>query len=196
MPPQFDVFLCHNSEDKPAVIEIAEQLQAQGLKSWLDVWELRPGAIWQYALEQQIESIGAAAVFVGAHGFGPWQSEEVYAFLQEFIRRHCPVIPVILPQTKKPPELPIFLRNRHWVDFRLPEPAPLEQLTWGITGRRPSELSPTTESMPITVDIDNDLSHDSSEESVAIQRAPEDDLASEQGINYGYLRDLLQVKAW
>jgi hypothetical protein len=38
---QFDVFLCHNSEDKPAVIEIAQQLQQNGLKPWLDVWELR-----------------------------------------------------------------------------------------------------------------------------------------------------------
>jgi hypothetical protein len=61
---QFDVFLCHNSEDKPAVIEIAQQLKQSHLQPWLDVWELRPGSIWQYALEQQIENIGAAAVFV------------------------------------------------------------------------------------------------------------------------------------
>jgi len=26
MEQQFDVFLCHNSEDKPAVIQIAQQL--------------------------------------------------------------------------------------------------------------------------------------------------------------------------
>jgi TIR domain len=67
---KFDVFLCHNSEDKPAVIEIAEQLQRRGLKPWLDVWELQPGAIWQYALEQQIESIGCCCCFRGAAG--PW----------------------------------------------------------------------------------------------------------------------------
>ena len=116
---KFDVFLCHNSEDKAAVIEIAEQLRRRGLKPWLDVWELQPGAIWQFALEQQIESIGAVAVFAGQKGMGPWQSEEVYAFLQEFIRRKCPVIPVMLTETLTQPRLPIFLKNRHWVDLAL-----------------------------------------------------------------------------
>lgn len=138
---KFDVFLCHNSEDKSAVIEIAEQLRRRGLKPWLDVWELQPGAIWQFALEQQIESIGAVAVFAGQKGMGPWQSEEIYAFLQEFIRRKCPVIPVMLPETQTQPRLPIFLRNRHWVDFRLQNPDPFSQLIWGITGKRPSEES-------------------------------------------------------
>lgn len=138
---KFDVFLCHNSEDKTAVIEIAEQLRRRGLKPWLDVWELQPGAIWQFALEQQIESISAVAVFAGQKGMGPWQSEEIYAFLQEFIRRKCPVIPVMLPETQTQPRLPIFLRNRHWVDFRLQNPDPFSQLIWGITGKRPSEES-------------------------------------------------------
>jgi formylglycine-generating enzyme required for sulfatase activity len=135
---QFDVFLCHNSEDKPAVIQIAQQLQQNNLKPWLDVWELQPGAIWQYSLEQQIERIGAVAVFVGQQGLGPWQSEEIYAFLQEFISRKCPVIPVMLADAPEQPKLPIFLRNRHWVDFRLQAPDPLVQLVWGITGLRPS----------------------------------------------------------
>jgi hypothetical protein len=132
----FDVFLCHNSEDKLAVIEIAEQLRFRGIKPWLDIWELQPGAIWQSELEQQIESIGAVAVFAGQRGIGPWQSEEIYAILQEFTRRKCPVIPVLLPDVQEQPHMPIFLRNRHWVDFRLQEPNPLSQLLWGISGKK------------------------------------------------------------
>jgi hypothetical protein len=104
---QFDVFLCHNSEDKPAVMEIAQQLRQNGLKPWLDLWELRPGSIWQFVLEQQIENIGAAAVFVGQQGLGPWQEQEIYAFLQEFMRRKCPVIPVLLSDAPQQPRLPI-----------------------------------------------------------------------------------------
>lgn len=138
---QFDVFLCHNSEDKSAVIEIAQQLQHNRLKPWLDAWELRPGSIWQFALEQQIESIGAAAVFVGKQGLGPWQSEEIYAFLQEFIRRRCPVIPVLLPDALQQPSLPALLRNRHYVDFRQQNPDPLQQLIWGITGQKSDETT-------------------------------------------------------
>ena len=137
---KFDVFLCHNSEDQPAVIEIAEQLQHNNLKPWLDVWELKPGTIWQFALEQQIECIGAAAVFVGQQGLGPWPREEIYSFLQEFLRRKCPVIPVILSDAPKLPKLPVFLRNRHWVDFRLHQPDPLVQLIWGVTGQKPESV--------------------------------------------------------
>ncbi len=178
---QFDVFLCHNSEDKRAVIEIAQQLQQNRLKPWLDAWELQPGAIWQYALEQQIERIGAAAVFVGKQGLGPWQSEEIYAFLQEFIGRRCPVIPVMLPDAPQQPRLPVFLRSRHWVDFRLQEPDPLVQLIWGITGQKPDNLIDTAEVISV-------------QESPIVARREEDDLVSEQGIDYTHLRDLLKAQ--
>lgn len=67
---EFDVFLCHNSQDKPEVIEIAEQLKQQGLNPWLDIWELRPGLSWQEVLEEQIEQIQSAAVFVGGISVG------------------------------------------------------------------------------------------------------------------------------
>ena len=40
---RFDVFMCHNSEDKPAVVALAEQLEVAGVRPWLDKWELRPG---------------------------------------------------------------------------------------------------------------------------------------------------------
>ncbi len=39
----FDVFLCHNSADKPAVKRIGEKLKQRGILPWLDEWELRPG---------------------------------------------------------------------------------------------------------------------------------------------------------
>ena len=67
----FDVFLCHNSDDKPAVREIAQQLVREGIKPWLDEREIRPGTSWQTALEQQIGFIKSAAVFVGDSGIGP-----------------------------------------------------------------------------------------------------------------------------
>ena len=61
-----DVFLCHNSEDKPAVRQIGELLIQKRVVPWLDEWDLRPGLPWQEALEEQIEQINSAAVFVGA----------------------------------------------------------------------------------------------------------------------------------
>ncbi len=136
-PDTFDVFLCHNSQDKQSVEDIARRLQARGLRPWLDKWELRPGLPWQRALEEQIGAIGAAAVFVGPNGPGPWQQLEQEAFLRQFVQRQCPVIPVILPGLVSAPELPAFLGSMTWVDFRLPDPDPMDQLIWGITGVNP-----------------------------------------------------------
>jgi hypothetical protein len=135
----FDVFLCHNSEDKPAVREIAQRLVKEGIKPWLDVEQIRPGTTWQTALGEQIESIKSAAVFVGNSGTGPWQGEEIQALLSQFVKRKCPVIPTVLASAMKTPELPWTLQNRHWVDFRVSEPDPLKQLVWGITGVKPGE---------------------------------------------------------
>jgi hypothetical protein len=91
----FDVFLCHNSEDKPAVREIAQKLIGAGIKPWLDAEQIRPGTTWQTALGEQIESIKSAAVFVGENGLGPWQNEEIQAFLSQFMERKSPVIPAV-----------------------------------------------------------------------------------------------------
>ncbi|MCC5650587.1 GUN4 domain-containing protein [Nostoc sp. XA013] len=167
---KFDVFLCHNSKDKPAVIEVAEQLQQRGIVPWLDIWHLRPGLSWQRALEQQIDQIGAAAVFVGGSGFGPWQSQEIDAFIRAFVNRQCPVIPVLLPDAPQEPKLPIFLQGLMWVDFRLQSPEPMGQLMWGITGNKPGT---TPIIQPPTA---------------------RDDLSSEKGIDYTRLRDLLAAK--
>ena len=135
----YDVFLCHNSEDKPAVKKIGERLKERGILPWLDEWELRPGLPWQQLLEAQIEQIKSAAVFVGETGIGPWQDMELYAFIREFVRRECPVIPVILADCKGTPDLPIFLEGMTWVDFRKRDPDPMEQLIWGITGERSAQ---------------------------------------------------------
>lgn len=132
----FDVFLCHNSKDKEAVKRIGELLKARGILPWLDEWELRPGLPWQELLEQQIAQIKSAAVFVGKEGMGPWQQQELNAFLREFVDRGCPVIPVVLKDAPKKPDLPIFLRGMTWVDFRKENPDPLKRLVWGITGKR------------------------------------------------------------
>jgi hypothetical protein len=133
----FDVFLCHNSEDKPAVREICQKLVKEGIKPWLDIEQIWPGTTWQTVLGEQIKSIKSAAVFVGNSGIGPWQNEEVQAFLSNFLERKCPIIPVVLPSAKTTLELPWTLKNRHCVDFRVSDPDPLKQLIWGITGRRP-----------------------------------------------------------
>ena len=40
---QFDVFLAHNSKDKPEVIKIANKLRQGGLNPWLDKEQIFAG---------------------------------------------------------------------------------------------------------------------------------------------------------
>jgi len=108
----FDVFLCHHSTDKTTVKLIGELLKEKGLLPWLDEWELRPGFPWQSLLEEQIENIKAAAVFMGKNGIGPWQDQEIAAFLRQFIKRQCPVKPLKLPDVNTDDQLPRAIASK------------------------------------------------------------------------------------
>jgi GTPase SAR1 family protein len=132
----FDVFLCHNSKDKPQVMAIGERLKERGILPWLDIWEIRPGMRWQKELRRVIRAVKTAAVFYGPSGAGPFQELEVESLVGEFAKRGKPVIPVILEGRQGNPRLPPFLDSWHRVDMRNPSPDPFEQLVWGITGER------------------------------------------------------------
>ncbi len=138
MPEGFDVFLNHNSRDKPVVEEICTWLEAQGLRVWLDKKEFRPGFPWQESLEEGIQTSRAVAVCIGFDGLGPWQEPEARAFIAQSRREKIPVIPVLLPGCPESSQLTLFLQAFAWVDLRegLTE-AGLARLVWGITGKRP-----------------------------------------------------------
>jgi len=134
----FDVFLSHNSKNKPVVRELATELKRRGLKVWFDEWELVPGRPWQEAIEEIIQTTKTATVLVGKDGMGPWEIPEMRACLSEFVNRQLPVIPVLLPEAPKKIELPLLLRLFTWVDLRKGFTKDgIDKLEWGITGKRP-----------------------------------------------------------
>ncbi|MEF8704732.1 MAG: toll/interleukin-1 receptor domain-containing protein [Candidatus Accumulibacter sp. UW26] len=137
-PVHFDVFLSHNSRDKPAVRELKAALERHGLAVWLDDDELRPGEHWQPRLEAAIRGCRSIAAIIGKNGLGPWEDEEIQAALRLAVRDKRPVIPVLLADAPGEPDLPLFLAIRKCVDLR---PAlnddNLGELVWGITGTKP-----------------------------------------------------------
>lgn len=134
---EYDVFLSYNKKDRDRVIVIGEKLKDFGVAPWFDEWDLRPGLPWKSLLEKDVPNIKSAAIFISEVGIGRWQRREIEIFLDEFVNRGCPVIPVLLPNTPDP-ELSPFLRTMTWVDFRRADPNPMERLIWGITGKRVS----------------------------------------------------------
>jgi hypothetical protein len=130
---RFDVFLSHNSVDKPAVEELDQALRGRELTTWFDREQLVAGQRWQDDLEEIILTARTAAIIIGQHGMGPWQELERRALLQESVRRGLPLIPVLLPGAPAPNELSPFLQLFMAVDLRSGlSPEGLERLVRGI----------------------------------------------------------------
>jgi formylglycine-generating enzyme required for sulfatase activity len=57
------VFLCHSSNDKPAVRELYQKLRAEAwIQPWLDEEELYPGQDWNMEIEKTVEAADAIIV--------------------------------------------------------------------------------------------------------------------------------------
>jgi tetratricopeptide (TPR) repeat protein len=117
----YDVFLSHNSQDKPQVEALAHRLGKRGFIPFLDRWCLVPGEPWQEAIEEALRASASCAVFLGPGDISPWHNKEMRAALIRQAReRTFRVIPVLLPGATRPDEqnLPPFLELFTWVDFR------------------------------------------------------------------------------
>jgi hypothetical protein len=133
-----DVFLSHNSEDKPLVREIARVLQQEGLTVWLDEWSLTPGHLWQEEIEAALGTTRSIAVFIGKRGVGRWEAPEMRAGISMSLLRGVPVIPVLLPGGPEPNALPMFLKAYTCVDIRMGlNPESMFRLKCGIRGLAP-----------------------------------------------------------
>lgn len=53
---EFDVFLSHNSKDKPRVRALAKRLREAGLRVWFDEWVIQPGDDIYLAIEHGLEA--------------------------------------------------------------------------------------------------------------------------------------------
>ncbi len=52
---KYDVFISHSEKDKPAVRELAERLRKDGLRVWLDEWEIKPGDAILLKIQESLE---------------------------------------------------------------------------------------------------------------------------------------------
>ncbi|MCP6763192.1 MAG: GUN4 domain-containing protein [Fischerella sp. CENA71] len=189
----FDVFLAHNSQDKPKIRIIYKNLQKLGLNPWLDEKQIRPGQLYQDVIQQAIQQIQCVAVFIGTTGLGRWQALELHGFISQCVERHIPVIPVLLPGVQCIPDNLIFLRQFHQVCFECDIEEDFEAfktLYWGITGEE-LEIDNTIFSQPHKNTLDSLNSYPATQPPTKT-----DDLSSEKGIDYTRLRDLLKAGKW
>jgi hypothetical protein len=135
---EFDVFLAHNSGDKPEVVRVADALRRRGLNPWLDKEQVAPGRWFQDVIQQAIPYVKSAAVFIGRRGVGKWEKVELRSFISKCVESDLPVIPVLLPGVQAVPDEFEFLKELNWVKFDdVADVGSLDDLEWGITGRKP-----------------------------------------------------------
>jgi hypothetical protein len=145
MARTYDVFLCHNGEDKPAVRDLAFKLHTKGIEAWLDKAELPGGVHWLKQAAEALQQCRSCAFFVGPNGLGQWQEPE----LQMAVKRHVkagngdrelpfPVIPVLLPGADEN-SLPKYLDGYTWVAFAqtLDDDEAVQRLACYIRGTTP-----------------------------------------------------------
>lgn len=118
---RYDIFLSHNSEDKPVVRKIRNLLQKQGIRCWFDEDNLTPGELWELELSEALSECRCIAVLVGPNGPGEWQAIEAQLGTIRAVSERRKLIPVLLPGVSKSAvdkEANYdLLRLRTWIDL-------------------------------------------------------------------------------
>src|SRR5690242_1387679 len=78
---EYDVFLSHSSKDEAVVREIAERLRGDGIRVWLDLWEIRKGDSIPAKIERGLEKSRVLVLCMSANAFGSsWAHLESHTF--------------------------------------------------------------------------------------------------------------------
>ncbi|HKP87378.1 MAG TPA: TIR domain-containing protein [Blastocatellia bacterium] len=114
--PKYDVFISHSSEDKSAVRELAERLKGDGLRVWLDEWEIRPGDLVPLKIEQGLEQSRTLVLIMSASAFASeWVTLERHtALFRDPTNQQRRFIPLRLDES----EIKDTLKQFAYVDWR------------------------------------------------------------------------------
>ncbi|MCL4272986.1 MAG: TIR domain-containing protein [Anaerolineales bacterium] len=113
------VFLCHSSNDKPAVRELYQKLRAEAwIQPWLDEEELYPGDDWELAIEKAVENsdVVLACISNGSinkRGFVQKELRFALDVALEMPEETIFIIPLRLEECSPPRSL----RDWHYTDY-------------------------------------------------------------------------------
>ena len=113
---QYDVFLSHNSKDKPRVRRLAERLKQAGLRVWFDEWTSEPGDIIALKVDEGLEQSRVLLLCISPNALASgWVAlERSTAIHRDPANAGRRFIPLLLADC----ELPDTLRRYKYVDFR------------------------------------------------------------------------------
>src|SRR3954471_4323127 len=128
MPDRFtyDVFLSHNSKDKPRVRKLAEDLRDAGLRVWFDEWVLKPGDDIYLPVERELEAARTQVLCLSPAALGSdWVAlERSTVLFRDPTNADRRFIPLLLANC----EFPDTLRRYKYVDYRRETKAAFDEL--------------------------------------------------------------------
>lgn len=122
----YDVFLSHNSQDKPQVRKLAERLKKAALRVWFDEWVIKAGDDIYLAIEQGLETARVQVLCLSPAALGSeWVTlERSTVLFRDPTNTGRRFVPLLLADCT----LPDTLRRYKYVDFRQETSAAFEEL--------------------------------------------------------------------
>jgi hypothetical protein len=110
------VFISYSHSDKDFVNKLAAQLAKNRIHIWVDTWELRVGDSLLSKIQQAIQQASALLVVLSkASTASEWCKKELNAgLIRELEEKRVVVLPLLLEEC----DIPIFLRDKLFADFR------------------------------------------------------------------------------
>jgi len=136
----YDVFLAHNSQDKPRVRKVAERLKQAGLRVWLDEWVIKPGDDVYLAIERGLEAARVQVLCLSPAALGSeWVTlERSTVLFRDPTNQGRRFVPLLLADCT----LPDALRRYKYVDFRQETQTAFDELLAAC--REEAEAAPPT----------------------------------------------------
>lgn len=131
------IFMCHSSVDKPFVEKLAKDLKRLGLNVWYDGWEIKVGDSITWKIEKGIHENEFLGVILSQDALeSEWvKSELSSAWAKQMKLKKVVVLPVLYRDC----DIPLFLADKRYADFRSDYQKGLTELA-GVFGIKEIEV--------------------------------------------------------
>lgn len=122
MPRPLRVFLCHASQDKPAVRKLHRYLKQHGIEPWLDELDLLPGENWEVEIPRALNASDVILVCLSKNSVNKegYVQKEISFALDKALEKPEGTI-FIIPAKLEDCEVPKRLNRFQWVDLFRPD---------------------------------------------------------------------------
>jgi hypothetical protein len=121
-----DFFMSYSSKDAQFVTRLANDLHSKGVKVWWDKMEMKVGDSLHTKIQEGISNSAWLGIVLSPHSVSsPWVVKELSAALaQELERKDVFVLPILYQDC----QVPVFLKDKIYADFRISYDRGLEAL--------------------------------------------------------------------